>query len=101
MALGLRLVSSDAAISAYPNWGAYGVSKAALDHLARSFAAELGDSGVRFFSVDPGEMNTKMHSDALPDADVATLGNIFMIPKGADTLCVSLEDADDIKEWLR
>ncbi len=42
-------ISSDAATSAYPNWGAYGVSKAALDHLARSFAAELADSGVRFF----------------------------------------------------
>jgi hypothetical protein len=34
-------------------------------------------------------------------ADVATLGNIFMIPKGADILCVALEDADDFKEWLR
>src|SRR5262249_43939806 len=28
-------VSSDAAVSAYPGWGAYGVSKAALDHLGR------------------------------------------------------------------
>ncbi len=68
-------VSSDAAVSAYPNWGAYGVSKAALDHLARTFAAELADSGVRFFSVDPGEMRTKMHADALPDADPATLAD--------------------------
>lgn len=68
-------VSSDAAVSAYPNWGAYGVSKAALDHLARTFAAELADSGVRFFSVDPGEMNTKMHADALPDSDPATLAD--------------------------
>jgi NAD(P)-dependent dehydrogenase (short-subunit alcohol dehydrogenase family) len=68
-------ISSDAAVSAYANWGAYGVSKAALDHLARTFAAELADSGVRFFSVDPGEMNTKMHADALPDADVATLAD--------------------------
>jgi NAD(P)-dependent dehydrogenase (short-subunit alcohol dehydrogenase family) len=67
-------VSSDAAVSAYPNWGAYGVSKAALDHLTRTFAAELADS-VRFFSVDPGEMNTKMHADALPDADPATLAD--------------------------
>ncbi|MEO8878305.1 MAG: SDR family oxidoreductase [Polyangiaceae bacterium] len=68
-------LSSDAAVSAYPNWGAYGVSKAALDHLSRTFAAELGDAGVRFFSVDPGEMNTKMHADALPDADVKTLAD--------------------------
>src|SRR5882672_7159822 len=47
-------VSSDAAVAAYPRWGAYGVSKAALDHLGRIFAAELGPAGVRFLSVDPG-----------------------------------------------
>jgi NAD(P)-dependent dehydrogenase (short-subunit alcohol dehydrogenase family) len=64
-------VSSDAAVSAYANWGAYGVSKAAQDHLARTFAAELAP--VRFLAVDPGEMDTKMHADALPDADRATL----------------------------
>lgn len=66
-------VSSDAAVSAYPRWGAYGVSKAALDHLARIFAAELEGTGVRFLAVDPGEMDTKMHADAIPDADPATL----------------------------
>jgi NAD(P)-dependent dehydrogenase (short-subunit alcohol dehydrogenase family) len=63
-------ISSDAAQVAYPSWGAYGVSKAALDHLTRSFAAELAaDSGVRIFAVDPGEMDTRMHADAVPDAD--------------------------------
>jgi NAD(P)-dependent dehydrogenase (short-subunit alcohol dehydrogenase family) len=66
-------VSSDAAVNAYPNWGAYSVSKAALDHLARLFAAELGARGVRSFSVDPGEMDTRMHAAALPDADPSTL----------------------------
>ncbi len=68
-------ISSDAAIEAYPHWGAYGVSKAALDHLTRSFAAELIESGVRFLSVDPGEMNTRMHADAMPEADPATLAD--------------------------
>ena len=66
-------VSSDAAVSAYERWGAYGVSKAAADHLARSFAAEVGESGVRVFAVDPGEMDTDMHAAALPDADRASL----------------------------
>jgi NAD(P)-dependent dehydrogenase (short-subunit alcohol dehydrogenase family) len=66
-------VSSDAATNAYSGWGIYGVSKAALDHLTRSFAAELGESGVRFLSVDPGEMDTRMHADAVPDADPKTL----------------------------
>ena len=62
-------VSSDAAVEAYAKWGAYGVSKAALDHLTRSWAGELADTGVRFLAVDPGEMDTQMHADALPDAD--------------------------------
>src|SRR5512133_833399 len=62
-------VTSDASVNAYPTWGAYGVSKAAFDHLARIWAAELQESGVRFLSVDPGEMDTRMHAEAMPDAD--------------------------------
>jgi len=62
-------VSSDAAVAAYPRWGAYGVSKAALDHMNRIWAAELAGTGVRFVSVDPGEMDTEMHAAAMPEAD--------------------------------
>ncbi|MEL6350020.1 MAG: SDR family oxidoreductase [Myxococcota bacterium] len=62
-------ISSDAAVEGYPTWGAYGVSKAALDHLGRIWAEELRDQGVRFLIVDPGEMDTQMHADAMPDAD--------------------------------
>jgi len=68
-------VSSDAAVSAYPRWGAYGISKAAQDHLARSLAAELDP--IRFLAVDPGEMDTAMHAAAIPDADPATLARPF------------------------
>lgn len=64
-------ISSDAAVNGYPGWGAYGVSKAALDHLVRTWAAEI--SAVRFASVDPGEMDTEMHADAMPEADRKTL----------------------------
>jgi NAD(P)-dependent dehydrogenase (short-subunit alcohol dehydrogenase family) len=66
-------VSSDAAVEAYAGWGAYGVSKAATDHLTRVFAAELAARGVRFVAVDPGEMDTVMHEAAIPDADKASL----------------------------
>lgn len=68
-------ISSDAAVEAYPSWGAYGASKAALDHLARIWAAELADSGVRVLAIDPGEMATRMHADAVPGADPATLAD--------------------------
>ncbi len=62
-------ISSDAAASAYPRWGAYGAAKAAQDHLSRILAAELDGSGVRVLAVDPGEMDTAMHAAAIPDAD--------------------------------
>jgi len=66
-------VSSDAAVEPYPRWGAYGISKAAQDHLSRILAAELADTGVRVLAVDPGEMDTAMHAAAIPEADRATL----------------------------
>jgi NAD(P)-dependent dehydrogenase (short-subunit alcohol dehydrogenase family) len=62
-------VTSDAGVVPYPGWGAYGVSKAALDHQQRVWAAELRDAGVRFLTVDPGEMDTAMHAAADPGAD--------------------------------
>jgi len=66
-------VSTDAAVAAYPLWGAYGVSKAAADHLARIWATELDGTGVRLLTIDPGEMDTRMHREAMPDADRSTL----------------------------
>jgi NAD(P)-dependent dehydrogenase (short-subunit alcohol dehydrogenase family) len=68
-------ISSDAAVEQYPRWGAYGASKAALDHLTRIWAAELAGTGVRALAVDPGEMNTLMHAQAMPEADPALLAD--------------------------
>ena len=66
-------VSSDAALNPYPNWGAYGASKAALHHLTRIWDEELAAEGIRFLSVDPGDMDTPMHAAAVPDADRSSL----------------------------
>lgn len=66
-------ITSDAGVEAYPSWGAYGASKAALEHFSRVLALELDGSGIRILVADPGDMNTKMHRDALPDADVSEL----------------------------
>jgi NAD(P)-dependent dehydrogenase (short-subunit alcohol dehydrogenase family) len=66
-------ISSDAAINAYPGWGAYGASKAALHHLTRIWNEEHLNEGVHFLSLDPGDMDTPMHAAAIPDADPATL----------------------------
>jgi NAD(P)-dependent dehydrogenase (short-subunit alcohol dehydrogenase family) len=86
-------VTSDASVTAYPRWGAYGVSKAALDHLGRILGAELEGTGVRVVTVDPGEMDTRMHADAIPDADRAALidpdvvaARIVRLVRAADSL---------------
>jgi NAD(P)-dependent dehydrogenase (short-subunit alcohol dehydrogenase family) len=62
-------VSSDAGVVGYATWGAYGVSKAALDQLTRTWAAELEGTGVRVNSVDPGDMNTAMKRASDPEGD--------------------------------
>lgn len=64
-------VSSDAGVVGYPTWGAYGVSKAALDHLTRTWAAELEGTGVRANSVDPGDMDTAMKRASEPEGDAS------------------------------
>jgi NAD(P)-dependent dehydrogenase (short-subunit alcohol dehydrogenase family) len=66
-------VTSDAGVEAYPGWGGYGASKAALEHLSRVLAAELEGSGVRIYTVDPGDMNTEMHRQAEPGTDLSHL----------------------------
>ena len=66
-------ISSDAAINAYPTWGAYGASKAALRHLTAIWGEESKDIGIRFMSIDHGDMDTPLHALADPDADPATL----------------------------
>jgi NAD(P)-dependent dehydrogenase (short-subunit alcohol dehydrogenase family) len=62
-------ISSDAALAAYETWGGYGSSKAALDHASRVLAAE--EPGLRVYSLDPGDMRTRMHQDAFPGEDIS------------------------------
>jgi NAD(P)-dependent dehydrogenase (short-subunit alcohol dehydrogenase family) len=66
-------VSSDAAVTPYQRWGAYGASKAALHHLSRIWNEELAPEGIMFLSLDPGDMDTPLHALAVPDADPAGL----------------------------
>jgi TRAP-type mannitol/chloroaromatic compound transport system substrate-binding protein len=54
-------VSSDAAVNPYAQWGAYGASKAALHHMSRIWNEELAAEGVRFLTLDPGDMDTPVY----------------------------------------
>ena len=64
-------ITSDAATSAYPGWGPYGATKAALELLTRTLAAELREQGVSAVLVDPGDMRTRMHQEAFPGQDIS------------------------------
>jgi NAD(P)-dependent dehydrogenase (short-subunit alcohol dehydrogenase family) len=82
-------VSSDAGVNAYPGWGGYGASKAALEHVSRTLGVELDGSGVRVLAVDPGDMDTQMHRDAEPGVDLSHLAKPEVV---APALVALLED---------
>ncbi|MBI1880408.1 MAG: SDR family NAD(P)-dependent oxidoreductase [Chloroflexi bacterium] len=62
-------ITSDAGVEAYPGWGGYGSSKAALEQLSAILAAE--NPQWRVYWVDPGDMRTPMHQDAFPGEDIS------------------------------
>jgi NAD(P)-dependent dehydrogenase (short-subunit alcohol dehydrogenase family) len=92
-------ISSDAAINAYPTWGAYGASKAALAHLTRIWDEEARSDGIRFLSLDPGDMDTPLHALAVPDADRATLKRPDAAAAGiVQAIAEALPRVDDERE---
>lgn len=62
-------VTSDAAANAYPGWGGYGSSKAALEQMSAILAAE--NPSLKVYWVDPGDMRTDMHQAAFPGEDIS------------------------------
>jgi NAD(P)-dependent dehydrogenase (short-subunit alcohol dehydrogenase family) len=62
-------VSSGIVEQARPRWGAYYVSKVAVDAVAATYAVELKPRGIRVFVVNPGPLRTEMRADAFPSED--------------------------------
>lgn len=62
-------ITSDASVEPYPGWGGYGLAKAAVDQASRVLAVE--EPGVRVWSVDPGDLRTRMHQEAFPGEDIS------------------------------
>jgi NAD(P)-dependent dehydrogenase (short-subunit alcohol dehydrogenase family) len=62
-------VTSDAAVEPYEGWGGYGSSKAALEQASAILAAE--QPALRVYTVDPGDMRTRMHQEAFPGEDIS------------------------------
>lgn len=71
-------------------WGTYGVTKAGLEHLVRTWADELEQTKVRAILLDPGVMRTRMRAEAMPGEDPSTLPD----PSEIGPLIVELAQAD-------
>jgi NAD(P)-dependent dehydrogenase (short-subunit alcohol dehydrogenase family) len=66
-------VSSGAAHKCRAYWGPYSVSKAALEALVRTYAAEVASTPVKVMLVNPGPLRTAMRRAAMPGEDPLTL----------------------------
>ncbi len=66
-------VTSGAARGDFAYWGAYAASKAALDSMVRTYAAEVRKTNVRVNALDPGAARTNMRAQAMPGEDPMTL----------------------------
>jgi NAD(P)-dependent dehydrogenase (short-subunit alcohol dehydrogenase family) len=65
----VAFITSDAAAEPYPGWGGYGSAKAALELLGRVLATE--EPTIRVWSVDPGDLRTRMHQEAFAGQDIS------------------------------
>jgi len=66
-------VTSGAASGAFAYWGPYAASKAALESLVKTYAAEVEKTALRVNLLDPGAVRTAMRAQAFPGEDPMTL----------------------------
>jgi NAD(P)-dependent dehydrogenase (short-subunit alcohol dehydrogenase family) len=81
-------VSSGAASNIRAYWGPYAVTKAALEALARSYAAETANTPVRVNLVNPGATRTRMRAAAMPGEDPLTLDTPEQVAAEIVKLCL-------------
>ncbi|MEM7064099.1 MAG: SDR family oxidoreductase [Cyanobacteria bacterium P01_B01_bin.77] len=62
-------VASIAARQAFPEWGAYGISKAAVVALSKAISVEERDHGIRVVTIFPGAVNTPLWDTDTVQAD--------------------------------
>ena len=95
-------VSSGAAKKHTPYWGAYAVSKAALEMLALTYAAECRETNLKVNLLNPGPMRTAMRAKAMPGEDPATLPTPDQIaPQIVEMLSPSFGESETIANFRR
>lgn len=67
------MVTSGAAAAPIAYWGPYAASKAAMEHLTLTYAAEVKQTNIRVNLLDPGAVRTRMRAKAFPGEDPASL----------------------------
>ncbi len=86
------VLTSNVAQHPRPFWGAYGATKAALDHLTLTWAAECADSALRVNLFDPGATATKMRAEAMPGEDPSSLPTPADVALKLMGLCLPTEE---------
>jgi len=81
-------VTSAVAYFARPYFGLYAASKAALDALVRTYAAECDNTSVRVNLFSPGQTRTRMMATAFPGLDPETLPAPQDVVKAIVPLCL-------------
>ena len=81
-------ISSGAASNVRAYWGPYAVTKAALEVLARTYAAETATTAIRVNLVNPGATRTKMRASAMPGEDPMTLDTPDQVAAEVVRLCL-------------
>jgi NAD(P)-dependent dehydrogenase (short-subunit alcohol dehydrogenase family) len=81
-------VSSGVATLPLAYWGPYAVSKAALEALARTYAAETASTNVRINVLTPGPVRTRMRAQAMPGEDPMTLETPDQVADKIVELCL-------------
>ena len=95
-------VSSGVAARALAYWGPYAVSKAALEALARTYAAETVTTKVRVNVFLPGPVRTRMRAQAMPGEDPMTLETPDEVAEKIVELCLpSMQETGKIYSFPR
>ena len=91
-------VTSGVTQRAAPYWGAYAASKAAVETMARTYAAEMANTPVRINLINPGALATGMRAQAYPAEDQSTLP----APDAVTEAFVALAEASCTRngEWV-
>jgi NAD(P)-dependent dehydrogenase (short-subunit alcohol dehydrogenase family) len=96
-------VTSGASNGKYAYWGAYSASKAGLEALVKTWAAELANTTVRANLINPGATRTQMRSKAFPGEDPSTLpcpeDLVPLFLELASPQCERNGDVINFREW--